>query len=60
VNPDDLPGLALLREMREVRTLVPYVRSIDNPAAQAEVRRRIDDLMSGTQEEPWHALNLAS
>jgi Ser/Thr protein kinase RdoA (MazF antagonist) len=60
VNPDDLPGLALLREMREVRTLVPYVRSIGNPAAQTEVRRRIDDLMSGTQKDPWHALNLAS
>jgi hypothetical protein len=60
VNPDDLPGLALLGEMREVRTLVPYIRSIGNPAAQAEVKRRIDDLMSGTQREPWHALNLAS
>jgi len=60
VDPGDLPGLALLREMREARTLVPYVRSAGNPAAQAEVRRRIDDLMSGTQKEPWHALNLAS
>jgi hypothetical protein len=60
VNPDDLPGLALLREMREVRTLVPYIRSVGNPAAQAEVRRRIDDLMSGTQTVRWYALNLAS
>jgi Ser/Thr protein kinase RdoA (MazF antagonist) len=60
VNPDDLPGLALLSEMREVRTLVPYVRSISNSAAQVEVRRRIDDLMTGMQKEPWHALNLAS
>jgi hypothetical protein len=59
VNPEDSPGLALLREMREVRTLVPYVRTIGNPAAQAEVRRRIDDLMSGTQKEPWQALNFA-
>lgn len=60
VDPGDLPGLALLREMREVRTLVPYVRSAGNRAAQAEVRRRIDDLMSGTQKEPWHVLNFAS
>jgi hypothetical protein len=60
VDPHDLRGLALLQDMRELRTLVPYIRSIGNPAAEAEVRRRIDDLMSGTQRERWHALNLAS
>lgn len=60
VHHDDLPGLTLLQEMREVRTLVPYIRSIANPTAQAEARRRIDDLMSGTQREPWLALNFAS
>ena len=27
VNPEDLPGLAVLRQMRELRTLVPYIRS---------------------------------
>ena len=60
VNPDDLPGLAVLRQMRELRTLVPYIRSAGKPVVQAEVTRRIADLMSGTQPEPWHALNLAS
>jgi phosphotransferase family enzyme len=59
VNPADLPGLAVLRQMRELRTLVPYIRSIGQPKAQAEVNRRIADLMSGTQREPWHPLNLA-
>lgn len=60
VNPGELPGLAVLREMREVRTLVPYIRSAGHPAAQAEVRKRIDDLMTCTQREPWRALNLDS
>jgi Ser/Thr protein kinase RdoA (MazF antagonist) len=60
VDPDHLPGLAVLRQMRELRTLVPYIRSTGKPEVQAEVTRRIADLMSGTQPEPWQALNLAS
>ncbi len=60
VDPDGLPDLAVLRQMRELRTLVPYIRSTGKPAAQAEASRRIADLMSGTQSEPWKALNLAS
>jgi Ser/Thr protein kinase RdoA (MazF antagonist) len=60
VDPDDLPGLDVLRQMRELRTLVPYIRSTGKPEVQAEVTRRIADLMSGTQPEPWQALNLAS
>jgi len=60
VDPGDLPGLAVLRQMRELRTLVPYIRSTGRPEVQAEVTRRIADLRSGTQSEPWHALNLAS
>jgi len=60
VDPDDLPGLGVLRQMRELRTLVPYIRSTGKPTVQAEVSRRIADLMSGTQPEPWQALNLAS
>jgi len=59
VDPDDLPGLAVLRQMRELRSLVPYIRSTGKPAATAEGTRRITDLMSGTQSEPWQALNLA-
>ncbi len=59
VDPGDLPGLAVLRQMRELRTLAPYIRSTSRPQAQAEVNRRIADLMSGTQHEPWQPLNLA-
>lgn len=59
VNPADLRSLAVLRQMRELRTLVPYIRSTGRPQAQAEVNRRIADLMSGTQHEPWQPLNLA-
>ncbi len=59
VDPGDLPGLVVLRQTRELRTLVPYLRSTGRPRAHAEVSRRIADLMSGTQREPWQALNLA-
>jgi Phosphotransferase enzyme family len=58
VNPVDLPGLTVLRGMRELRSLGPYIRTMDHPQAQSEVRRRIIDLMNGTQAESWHALNL--
>jgi hypothetical protein len=60
VDPGDLPGLAVLRQMRELRTLAPYIRSTGQPQAQAQVTHRIADLMSGTQREPWQALNLAT
>jgi hypothetical protein len=59
VHPSDLPGLTVLRGMRELRSLGPYMRTTDHPQAQAEVRRRIADLMNGTQSEPWRSLNLA-
>jgi len=58
VDPDSMPGLPVLLQMREVRTVTPYLRS-DSPRAQAEVSRRIADLASGTQARPWTALNLA-
>lgn len=60
VDPRELPGLSVLKEMRELRTLVPYLRSTGLPQVKAEVTRRIGDLTSGTQTEPWHQLNLAS
>jgi Ser/Thr protein kinase RdoA (MazF antagonist) len=60
VDPGELPGLIVLKEMRELRTLVPYLRSTGLPQVKAEVNRRISDLMDGTQSEPWHQLNLAS
>lgn len=58
-RPADLPGLAVLRQMRELRTFGPYIRTTGRAEAQTEVCRRIADLMSGTQTEPWHLLNLA-
>jgi len=59
VHPDDLPGLAVLHQMRELRTLGPYIRTTGRPPAQAEVSHRVADLMNETQTEPWHPLNLA-
>jgi Phosphotransferase enzyme family len=59
VAPADLPGLDVVRDMRELRTLGPYIRTMDHPQAQAEVKRRINDLMTGMQYDPWHPLNLA-
>jgi aminoglycoside phosphotransferase (APT) family kinase protein len=59
VHPADLPGLTVLRQMRELRTLGPYIRTADSPQAQAEVIRRVTDLITETQTEPWHTLNLA-
>lgn len=58
IDPDQLPGLPMLQQMRELRALAAYIRS-PSPAAQAEVGRRIADLRSGTQDRPWTALNLA-
>jgi aminoglycoside phosphotransferase (APT) family kinase protein len=58
IDPSELHGLPVLQQMRELRALAAYIRS-QNQAAQAEVGRRIADLMSGTQDEPWTALNLA-
>jgi hypothetical protein len=55
----ELPGLAVLQQMRELRALAAYLRST-SPAAQTEVTRRITDLSSETQQRPWTALNLAS
>jgi aminoglycoside phosphotransferase (APT) family kinase protein len=58
-HPAELPGLTVLRQMRELRTLGPYIRTTGRPSAQAEVSRRVADLMNETQAEPWHSLNLA-
>jgi hypothetical protein len=54
VAPEGLIGLPVLLQMRELRALSPYIRS-QQSAAQAEVSRRIADLMSGTQNRPWTA-----
>jgi hypothetical protein len=59
VRAANLPGLTVLGQMRELRTLGPYIRTTGCPQAQTEVNRRVTDLMNGTQTEPWHPLNLA-
>jgi hypothetical protein len=65
-DPGQLPGLPLLQQMRELRTLAAYLRS-QSAAAQAEVGRRIADLISGIQDPRTltlpvgrHALSSAS
>jgi hypothetical protein len=58
VDPAELHGLSVLQRMRELRALAAYIRS-GAPAAQAEVERRIADLMSGKQDQSWTARNLA-
>jgi aminoglycoside phosphotransferase (APT) family kinase protein len=58
-DPAGLPGLPVLQAMRELRTIAAYLRAPDYVPARAEATRRISDLMSGTQDQPWHALNLA-
>jgi hypothetical protein len=59
VDPGELAGLPVLQRMRELRTLGGYLRAAGHPQARAEATRRIADLMSGIQEQPWQALNLA-
>jgi aminoglycoside phosphotransferase (APT) family kinase protein len=58
VNPDQLDGLPILQQMRELRALAAYMRT-QSPAAEAEVGRRIADLMSGRQQRPWTSPNLS-
>jgi hypothetical protein len=35
------PGLALLRRMRELRALTPYIRNAGDPAFGTELNRRV-------------------
>jgi aminoglycoside phosphotransferase (APT) family kinase protein len=58
IDPARLVGLPVLVQMRELRSLSPYIRS-GRPAARAEFTRRITDLITGTQDRPWSVLNLA-
>lgn len=58
-DPAALGGLPVLQQMRELRTIAAYLRAPDHPQARAEATRRITDLMSGTQQQPWQVLNLA-
>ena len=58
-DPSALAGLPVLQRMRELRTIAAYLRAPDHPQARAEATRRITDLMSGIQQQPWQVLNLA-
>jgi len=53
--PDDAPGSGMLRQMRELRALVPCISSTGKPAAKTEADR-IEDLMPGTPSEPSASL----
>jgi hypothetical protein len=59
VDVGGLPLIPLLERMRELRAVAAYLRLADLPQAKAEASHRINDLMTGTQHEPWQALNLA-
>jgi hypothetical protein len=59
LDPNQLRGLPVLLQMRELRALAAYLRS-PSPAAQAEASRRLSDLMTGTQSRPWSTPNLAT
>ena len=59
VDADGMPLLPLLERMRELRVVAAYLRLADLPQAKAEAGHRIGDLMSGTQHQPWLALDLA-
>ena len=56
VNPDDLPGLPLLQQLRELHAVAAYVRNAADPAFRAELTRRIASLQAGTYAVPWRAL----
>ena len=55
VNPDDLPGLPLLRQLRELHALAAYVRNAADPAFRSELSRRIASLQTDAPT-PWRAL----
>ena len=56
VDPDDLPGLPLLQQLRQLQALAAYVRNASDPAFRAELTRRIASLQSGDHAMPWRAL----
>ena len=56
VDPGGLPGLALLRQLRELHALAAYVRNAADPVFGAELARRIASLRTGDRAVPWRAL----
>lgn len=56
VSPGSLPALPLLQRLRELHALAAYVRNATSPAFRAELTKRITDLRTGNQAQPWRAL----
>ena len=56
ISPDDLPGLPLLQQLRELHGLAAYVRNATSPAFRAELSTRIISLRTGGSARPWQAL----
>ena len=56
INPADLPGLALLQQLRELQALASYARNAADPAYREELARRITSLKEGDRNLPWRAL----
>jgi aminoglycoside phosphotransferase (APT) family kinase protein len=52
VDPDiqDHPGVRLLTQARELRSLAAYIRSAARPPVRAELRKRLRTLMDGATE----------
>jgi aminoglycoside phosphotransferase (APT) family kinase protein len=55
VSQDELPGLPLLQQLRELHALAAYIRNAADPAFSAELTKRITSLQAGTTA-PWQAL----
>jgi aminoglycoside phosphotransferase (APT) family kinase protein len=56
VSPDELPGLPLLQQLRELQALAAYIRNAADPAFSAELTRRINSLQARTSDTLWQAL----
>lgn len=56
VDPAHLPFLPILQRLRELHALAAYVRNADDPAARAELSKRIASLKTGDQMVVWRVL----
>lgn len=56
VDPASLRLLPILRRLRELHALAAYFRNAGDPAAKAELSKRIASLMTGDQAKVWRAL----
>lgn len=57
VDPSTLSDLALLAEIREVRSLSAFIRGAPyNPASRAELVNRLSSLMTADSTRRWHPI----